>query len=966
MTSTLSSSFDSREPNIRKAKFILPNERVYTLEFDYNIQMQELKLMIQKAAHLRKNNFKLLSKGEDYTPYNEEIFDNIFPHQSLVVFTLEPGEGEEIFDETELLLQMNSPCPVHIEKFLLYYCFTCNTSICSECFINGIHKNHKIQDKCFYLLPSKYLVEKMFENWSSRPYDDYQISVDLAQFKAKVNSVMFDELFKMLKKIQEKCNLLIDEYNTINQNSLGNIRDSVRDIKVSCIKALDNLKEELNIKDIVNNEEIFVEFDSAYKELGKLQNAKFQKNLLIFQELNKKVSTLVSNLINQIHSSIYKSLNDCLNEQEYNNIKYQISQKLILPADKNEIINQLSEHKKKRKSYININNIPKPSLSSILQDKINSDKGKDMNSIKNNIHVNDFLNNESNAFQIQNKSIINSNSNLNKVNFGYINNSIGQTKIMNPPLNPNAKFGINSDNITSNNTESNITFNVPGKVVSSVSSNIINNLNSNLNSKYGAQIKNDEDGSGPYSSAQITRQIITTNLIPKIKTDTIFSASNNRENITFNNISSNISSTSSNLTTNINNKNNINNQFGVNLNNINKINNINGNSTTTQITNINNPQQIYKTIETKAITTTTKAVIPNTVLSNIIVGNNTNHLNINTDINHNNPQFHNNTIITYTTNSVLNPNEKYINLQRNTILEETESETEIRRPTDVRRFLKTDYILCPVPQTNSIKIITQNNKDERTVPLKFPENFGFNSFLIDCAHCNCSKNKCLYVSGGIESNSQQKRSNSLLCIDITKPDEYKVIKKASMNFARCGHTMISDNKYIYVVGGEDLNSVERYDIENDIWEILPNMIKPRMYPILYIHNGYLYAFFGKYKNGDYPCSIERLNISGSSGISKPSWEMVIFSNPKNIDLRYYGCALHEIKGLLYFFGGKCNEKSSDKIFFYSFENRFIEQDDSPLLWKEYFRENIFHRLGERLVQCSETKYFGVYLRLQEE
>jgi hypothetical protein len=349
MTTLLSSSFDSREPNIRKAKFILPNERVYTLEFDYNIQMQELKLMIQKAAHLRKNNFKLLSKGEDYTPYNEEIFDNIFPHQSLVVFTLEPGEGEEIFDETELLLQMNSPCSVHIEKFLLYYCFTCNTSICSECFINGIHKNHKIQDKCFYLLPSKYLVEKMFENWSSRPYDDYQISVDLAQFKAKVNSVMFDELFKMLKKIQEKCNLLIDEYNTINQNSLGNIRDSVRDIKVSCIKALDNLKEELNIKDIVNNEEIFVEFDSAYKELGKLQNAKFQKNLLIFQELNKKVSTLVSNLINQIHSSIYKSLNDCLNEQEYNNIKYQINQKLILPADKNEIINQLSEHKKKKK-----------------------------------------------------------------------------------------------------------------------------------------------------------------------------------------------------------------------------------------------------------------------------------------------------------------------------------------------------------------------------------------------------------------------------------------------------------------------------------------------------------------------------------------------------------------------------------------------------------------------------------------
>ena len=323
--SFLNLSDDSnREPNIRKAKFYINEKRIYTLEFDHNIQMKELKLMIQKAAHLKRKTFKLFSNGEEYTQYNEEIFDSLFPNQSLVLFILEVGKGEEMFDETELLLQMNSPCPDHIDKFLLYYCLTCNTSICSECFTNGKHKNHKIQDKCFYLLPSKYLVEKMFENWSQHPYEDYKISVDLSELKTKVNTVMFDDLFKMLKKVQEKCNSLIDEYNQINQSSLGNIRDSVRDIKVSCIKALDNLKEELNIKDIVNNQDIFVEFDAAYKELGKIQNAKFQQNLLVFQELNKQVSSLVSNLIHQIYSLINKTLNDSLNEQQYENVKYQI------------------------------------------------------------------------------------------------------------------------------------------------------------------------------------------------------------------------------------------------------------------------------------------------------------------------------------------------------------------------------------------------------------------------------------------------------------------------------------------------------------------------------------------------------------------------------------------------------------------------------------------------------------------
>ena len=957
--SSLSSSIDSREPNIRKAQFILPNKRIYTLDFDQNIQMQELKIMIQKAAHLRKNNFRLFSNGEEFTDYTEETFDSLFPHESFVLFNLEVGEGEELFDETELLLTMNSPCPEHIDKFLLYYCFTCGASICSECFTHGIHKKHKIQDKCFYLLPSKYLVEKLFKNWSSKPYEDYKISVDLSQLKTKVNSVMFEELFNLLKKIQEKLNSVIDEYNLINQNSLGNIRDSVRDIKVSCIKALDNLKEELNIKDIVNNQEIFVEFDSAYKELGKIQNEKFERNLAIFQELNKKVSPLVSNLIEETYSLIYKTLNDCLNDQQYNNIKNQINQKFIKPADKNEIKNQLSEHKKKRQSFIKVSNFPKASLSSFLQEKINSEQSKNRNI--QNINVNPFLNKENNFIsfganvndnnQAQNKL----SNDINKVKFGFVEDSKCQTNLSNPSLKQiTAKFGCNNNDIASNNEDMKMKFGAPENVASTISSNEIkNNVNSGLNSNYGATLNCVKSGSFP--SAQAKRQIINTNIIPNIENNTsnLFSASTNRGNMEFN-IKGSISS---NLTTN---NANINNQYDNNLNNINK--NI---DTTNNIINNNNIQPtINKTIETSTITITTKEKVQNPFLPNVL-SNNNNNLNIN---NNQNGQIDLNTIVSYTTNTNLNQFGKYINSKRNIIPEEmTESETEICRPTDVRKFLNTDYILCPVTQTNSIKIITQNNKDERTVPLKFPENFGFNSFFLDCAHCNCTKNKCLYVTGGIDSTSEQRKSNVLLCIDIKKPDEFKIIKKASMNFARCAHTMISDNnKYIYAVGGENTNSVERYDIENDIWETLPNMISKRMYPILYIKNEYLYAFFGKYKSGEYPCSIERLNISSISGLSNPCWEMIMFSNQKDIDLRYYGCALHEIDGLLYFFGGKCNEKSSNKILFYNFEQKFIEQDDSELAWKEYFRENMFHRLGERLVQCCEGKFFGVYLRLKEK
>jgi hypothetical protein len=326
------------EPNIVKAQFLVSNSRVYTLEFDQNIEFRELKEMIRVAAHLKKNNFKLFSDGDEYTQCNEETFETIFPNKNLVVFSLEKGAGEA-FDETELLIQINSPCPSHKEKFLMFYCFDCGASICSECFTKGIHKGHHIQDKCYYLLSSKVLVQKMFESWSSNPYEDYKISTDLTEVKNKLNNVFFVQLFQMLKDVQNKCNDLIDNYNNMNINSLGNIRDSVRDIKTGCIKALDELKEKLNIKDIVNDVEIFKNFDVAYKELGRIQNEKFRYNLNNFRELNQNVSVLVAGLIDAVYNSILELLKKILSDERFAEIKKKIGERYVRPVDQNEILN---------------------------------------------------------------------------------------------------------------------------------------------------------------------------------------------------------------------------------------------------------------------------------------------------------------------------------------------------------------------------------------------------------------------------------------------------------------------------------------------------------------------------------------------------------------------------------------------------------------------------------------------------
>ena len=811
--------FNSLEqPLIRKAQFILPNERIYTLEFDNNIQMQELKLMIQKAAHLKRRNFHLFSNGEEYTQYNTEIFGSLFPNQDLVIFTLELGKDDDNILENELILQTNSACNLHPDKFLLYYCFTCGNSICSDCFNIGTHKNHIIQDKCFYLLPSKYLVDKIFINWSQKPYEEFNISEDLSEFKKKMNSIMFQELFNMLKKIQEKCNKLIDEYNQVNITSLNNIRNSVRDIKISCIKILDELKDEIGIKNIIKNEDIFIEFDKIYKELGKTQNEQFQKNLNNFNELNKNISILVQNLIKQIYSNIYKTLNDILIDNQYENIQNQINNKLIKPYE--EINNNII--KKKRNTIINTtNNINRnnfaKAIAASVQKKLNSFPGQNKENIQEmKTIINPFISSQQDI-----------DININQNN---------KTEIINPFQ---VKFGYNNITVPNNlpNNVDKVSFGIekePKKELTQIKINI---------SKDESNINNIND----------TSQISNTNIINQTQ------------------------------------------------------------------------QPIYKTIETQTI-----------INSNIIPDNNNNNFE---------------TI-------------KYIQSINNNIIQ---SENELRLKTDIKKYLNTKYILSPISQTNSIKIITSNIKEESTLPVKFPENFGFNTFLLDCAHCFCELNNCLYVSGGIESTTEKNKSNVLLCIDITQKDELKVKKMANMNIARNGHSMISENKYIYIIGGEDNNTVERYDIENDIWDILPSMISKRMYPILYINNGYLYAFFGKFKNGEYPCSIERLNLNNNNENIKPAWEMILFSNPKNIDVRIYGSAVLDYNGMLYFFGGNVNGINTNKIFFYNFERRIIEnEEETELTWYESFRENKLHQIWEKVVQCSDNKYFGVYITIQEQ
>ena len=184
----------------------------------------------------------------------------------------------------------------------------------------------------------------------------------------------------------------------------------------------------------------------------------------------------------------------------------------------------------------------------------------------------------------------------------------------------------------------------------------------------------------------------------------------------------------------------------------------------------------------------------------------------------------------------------------------TESENELNINAKIRTLISKNFLLAPISQTNAVKIITPE-KEESIIKLVFPNKIAINSFLLENAYCNL--NKELYITGGLKENE---KTNITLSVNLNKAEQINQL--APMNFARCSHSMISyGDIYLLVVGGVNSSSVERYNIIDNVWEMLHPMNYKRMYPILAIYNDYLYSFFGKSNNNEYCNTIERISLN---------------------------------------------------------------------------------------------------------
>jgi hypothetical protein len=138
-------------------------------------------------------------------------------------------------------LNINIPCEIPEDKYKMLYCFNCNKIICSDCSKNE-HEGHQIEEKADYLAPAQLLMNRIFSNSS----------------KYKADTRLSKYLWCIINDLEIKFLSSLKNFSTIKDETEANTNSNVELLKKFCVESFIELKNGINIKGIILDDEIFL------------------------------------------------------------------------------------------------------------------------------------------------------------------------------------------------------------------------------------------------------------------------------------------------------------------------------------------------------------------------------------------------------------------------------------------------------------------------------------------------------------------------------------------------------------------------------------------------------------------------------------------------------------------------------------------------------------------------------------
>ena len=332
-------------PKIIKTIFILDKDRRYSFDVNQNITIHNVKKMIIAAAGLGKIGLRIYHEGQEYTKNDPDTLDFLFPTKDPVIFTLSISyDTVDEFDDLVKLKLSNKYCPNHYTKYPYFYCYKCKKSFCTECLKAGEHNGHEYKEKYDYLQSSKILAERLFKDLSDGL--DKCDEKYIAGLKDKISIKFFPSLVKMVKAIEEKLILLIEEFVKREKKNLDLVKINIVELKNNCEDGLDELKDKICIEDMMLDEEIFLTFDRKFRNISSEKN-KITKDIEAYNHFKNQLKIL-EDAVEKIYNEIHSFLDKYLKSDIYGKISKEIEHVEIIPLNRKEIFSKLLSDIKKK------------------------------------------------------------------------------------------------------------------------------------------------------------------------------------------------------------------------------------------------------------------------------------------------------------------------------------------------------------------------------------------------------------------------------------------------------------------------------------------------------------------------------------------------------------------------------------------------------------------------------------------
>ena len=183
-----------------------------------------------------------------------------------------------------------------------------------------------------------------------------------------------------------------------------------------------------------------------------------------------------------------------------------------------------------------------------------------------------------------------------------------------------------------------------------------------------------------------------------------------------------------------------------------------------------------------------------------------------------------------------------------------------------------------------------------------------------------------------------------------------------MNFKRGAHSMVFVEGDLIVIGGlgEDckmLSSCERYSVNDDKWEALPDLNIASMNSSVCVFNQrFLYKFGGNKENDELANIIEKLDLK------RGEWEIIQFNNNSIPRIPSSGCVFQISNNNMLFFGGTFDlySEKSDKIWLCTVHENSLEiievEQNLPIAEGFWMQQPLVYNNSGKLIKNFNIKF----------